>query len=318
MTKYNFIDADTLVVQSTVIEQYNYTVYDKDGTRIGPAKSKKDWQKENKDKNIDDYEFRSEAVLKQGRLAPLSRAVATFKKKVAKIQAKYPDHICVVCIEGEGNYRDDLYPAYKGHRDGEILLREDLNKWIEKNWDKDKLIVAEGNETDDEIAMRMWKAHRIHEQTGEWPWIISSCDKDLRTVAGKIYNYCKDKEEIITVLEADRWFCIQLLIGDKVDNIKGLNARLPKEFLKPRGIRAVSGKVGEGTATKLLEECQTSKECFQVVVDCYKEIYGDQWLQYLQEEALALRMCHTRAETQSGSHYKIINHLKHLGVETEE
>ncbi len=314
--KYNFIDADTLVVQSTVIEQYNYTVY-KDGEKIGPTKSQKQWKKDHPDENPDDYKFVQEAVLKGGKLAPLSRAVATFKKKVKAIEKKYPDHISIICIEGDGNYRDDLYPAYKGQREGEILLRERLNDWIKVNWDSNRLIVAEGHETDDEVGMRMWKAHKIHEETGEWPWIISSCDKDLRTVAGKLYNYCKDEETIISVLEADRWFCSQLLQGDKVDNIKGLNAKLPKEFLKPFGIRAVAGTVGDGTATKLLAECETSQECFQKVVDCYKEVHGDKWLMMMQEEALALRMCHTRAEMETGSHYQIKTHLTHLKIDCE-
>ena len=342
MQKYNFIDADTMVVQSTVIEQYNYMIY-KDGEKVGPCQSKKQWSKdftetfldkltpdngilpdgaeekaaEALEKELETIEFRQEASLKGGRLTPLNRAIATFKKKIREVENRYGDHIHFVCIEGEGNYRDDLYPNYKAQRQGEIILRERLSEWIKENWPKDKLIVAEGHETDDEVALRMWMGHKYHEKHGEWVYMISSCDKDLRTVAGKNYNYCKKEEQIITELEADRWFCTQLLYGDKVDNIKGINFKLPKEFLHPFGIRATAGKVGEKTAERLLEHCETSKECFQKVVDCYKEAHGDRWLMCLQEEALALRMCHTRAEMETGSHYQIRVHLEHLGIDCE-
>lgn len=310
---HNFIDADTILVSACMAAQYNYMVYDKDGNKVCPAKSKKAWCEANGNLDPANYEFRREESLIDNRGQPaIDLCKHTVVRSVKRIERRYPDYKSWICIEGSGNFRDDLYPAYKGNRDGAVLLRKELSNWVVDTFPR--VIVAEGCETDDVVSRYMWQGHKNYLRYGVYTHMVSGCDKDLRTVAGKLYNYCKDEEYIISEFEADKWYCTQLLIGDNIDNVKGINAPLEKEFLRSRGVRPNSRGVGQKTAEALLAGCKTSKDLFEVVRDCYRNVHGDQWLFRLQEEALALRMCHTEAETQSGSHYKIVEHFDYLGV----
>jgi len=314
---HNFIDADTILVSACMMSQTNYVVYTKEGKRVSPAKSKKNWCELNPKKDPNDYNFVQEATLIQKGFTPtISICKSNVTASIKRISDKYPDHKTWVCIEGEGNYRDDLYPYYKGNRNGEILLRRELSQWVIDTFPR--VIVSEGCETDDTVATQMWKGHQDFLKTGVHTRMISCCDKDLMTVAGKLYNYGKDKEHIIDELEADRWFCTQLLYGDSTDNIKGINNPLPEEFLKKYGVRANAKGVGEKTAAALVAGLEKSSDCFERVIEAYREVYGDEWLPALQEEAIALRMCHHDYEKKSGTHYKIENHLRELGINARD
>lgn len=303
------IDADTIVVRAAMASQTNFVVY-KNGKRITPTKSRLQWTKDNPDLNPDDYEFRKEATLIQyGHQPAINLCKNAVIKAVREIEAQYPEYKAWVCLEAEGNYRQQYYPDYKGQRDGDILLRTELTQWVTQTFPR--VILAFGEETDDVCAKFMWLGHQNFKKTGVYTHMVASCDKDLKTVAGKLYNYCKKKEHFLSEVDADKWFCQQLLQGDNIDNIKGINGGLSKEFCTEHGLRKTKG-VGDKTAENLLKSAETSKECFERVIEAYKDVHGDDWIPRLKEEGIGLRMRHVKDEI-----YDIRNHLTHLGIDYE-
>ncbi|MCP3921241.1 MAG: hypothetical protein GY714_01520 [Desulfobacterales bacterium] len=308
MDKCNWIDADTIIVSACMAAQYNYMVY-KNGKRIEPTKSKRQWVKDNPKKDANKYEFVKEATLKPDEDGQpiINLCKNSIVAAIRKIESKYPDYKAWVCIEGTGNFREDLYPDYKGNRVGSILLRKELSRWVIDYFPRVK--VSFGCETDDTVAKWMWKGYQDFLKTGIYTHMATSCDKDARTVAGKLYNSCKDIEHLITELEADRWFCTQLLMGDSVDNIKGINGALSKDLTDKFDVRSNSKGVGEATAKGIMKSANSSRECFETVLYCYFDVHDDKWLEVLQEEAIALRMQHFKDER-----YSISLHMEKLGI----
>lgn len=309
--KCNWIDADTILVAACMAAQYNCMVYEK-GHAIEPTKSRLQWTKDNPDDDPGKYEFRKEATLKEnGREPAINLCKNIVVAAVRKIEAKYPDYKSWVCIEGSGNFRKELYPHYKATRSGSIILRKELSRWVVDHFPRVKL--SFGCETDDTVAIWQWRGYQDYLKTGVYTHMASSCDKDAKTVAGKLYNFGKDIEYTITELEADRWFCTQLLAGDSIDNIKGIDGPISKDLSKQLGVRPNSKGLGITTATNILSDATTSKECFQRVVTCYRDVHGESWPDDLQEEAIALRMQHVE-----GERYVILAHMFHLGVDIDE
>ena len=58
---------------------------------------------------------------------------------------------------------------------------------------------------------------------------IASVDKDLLMIPGRHYDIVKKTKQIVDLLAADDWFFMQLIMGDKTDNIKGLAGYGPKK-----------------------------------------------------------------------------------------
>jgi hypothetical protein len=315
--KYIVVDSDTIIIKSCMSVQTNLSVY-KDDQFICGAKSIKQWCIENGTKDAegnvtpastDGYEFRKEARLVTN--SPENILVARCKAQITKafkeIQDKYPDRKMIIVLEAENNFREDYYPQYKQQRDGEIILRKKLSKWVGTHFKNVQF--AFGQETDDIVAIYMWKGYRDKLKTGEYTYVISSCDKDLRTVAGKLYNYCDNTEQEISELEADRWFCTQVLYGDNIDNVQGIGKPLSKALCQKYGVRPNTRGVGETTAVGIMASCESSKECFERLVECYKDAWGDEWLDRLKFESFPLRMRHVPNEM-----YDITKHMDHLGV----
>ena len=84
--------------------------------------------------------------------------------------------------------------------------------------------------------------------------IIVSLDKDFKQVAGWHYNFINHSHEYVNEEDAIRFFYKQILMGDSADNIIGLY------------------KVGPVKAEKMLKNCATEKEMYDVCV----EMYGDE------------------------------------------
>lgn len=312
--KYIWVDADTIVVKSCMSVQTNTCVY-LNGEFVEPAASKKQWIKDNPKKNPDKYEFRKGARIVQRYNNPklnLSTLLSTCKKQIkdaiAHIQSKYPDRELWIVLEGEGNYREEHYPAYKQNRTGEILLRKQLSKWVGEFFPR--VVYAVGIETDDIICQRAWQGYKDKLATGVYTHMIASSDKDLTTCPCLIYNYGKDTEREITPLEATRFFCYQILMGDNVDNVSGLNGAISKELCNELGVRYNSKGMGSVTANNILTRATTEKECFELVIKCYKDVWHDKWMDRMQEEAFVLRMQRVKDEM-----YSLKKHLYHLRIE---
>jgi len=147
-------------------------------------------------------------------------------------------------LTGKGNFRNEVAVTapYKGTRKADKpyhfgLLRE----YMQKSWG---FIEVEGIEADDKLGIEAYK--HAPEET-----IIVSIDKDLNMIRGHHYNFLKNEKYYVTEEEGIRNFYLQILTGDKVDNIIGL-----------QGIGPVKSK-------KLLADCNTELEMYETVLKAY-------------------------------------------------
>lgn len=147
-------------------------------------------------------------------------------------------------LTGTNNFRHEVAVTapYKGNRVMEKpyhfqLLRE----YMERAWGFE---VIDGMEADDAIGIEAYRNEP--DET-----IIVSIDKDLNMIRGHHFNFVKEEKYFVTEEEAIRNFYLQILTGDKVDNIIGL-----------QGIGPVKSK-------KLLKDCNTELEMYEAVLKAY-------------------------------------------------
>ena len=184
--------------------------------------------------------FASEDVEEKFALSRVSELV----HEVVFVQLECKDYKAY--ITGKGNFRNEIAVTepYKGNR-------KDMKKPIHYDAIRKHLVeklgavLIEGMEADDAIAI---EATNMGDQA-----IIVSIDKDLDQVAGLHYNFVKQELYEVTPEEGILNFYKQILTGDRVDNIIGIKG------------------VGPVKAAKLLKDCKTEKEMFDVCVKAYND-----------------------------------------------
>jgi len=148
-------------------------------------------------------------------------------------------------LTGRSNFRDDIAKTavYKGNRkDTEkpqhfSALREHLIF-------KYDAIVTQGCEADDAIGI--YATYYGYDRS-----IIISIDKDFEQIPTTIFNPSKWEWKEIDKWTAKKNFYKQILTGDRVDNIIGING------------------IGPVKAEKLLEGCDSEKALYSACVDAY-------------------------------------------------
>lgn len=147
-------------------------------------------------------------------------------------------------LTGSNNFRNEIAKTapYKGNR---VMAKpyhyQLLREYMERAWGFE---VIDGMEADDAIGIEAYR-HEPEET------IIVSIDKDLNMIRGHHYNFVKEEKYFVTEEEAIRNFYLQILTGDKIDNIIGLD-----------GIGPVKSK-------KLLKDCNTELEMYEAVLKAY-------------------------------------------------
>lgn len=162
--------------------------------------------------------------------------------------------------DSEGNFRRSLFPAYKANRTAA------KPKWLEEL--KEHLIVhwgasiSFGQEADDELGIQQdkdpeyhWSGSKIHTT------IICSTDKDLLQIPGLHYNFVK--KEFQEIQDGTEFFYTQLLTGDVVDNIKGVEG------------------IGKVKAAKILEAASDEESLYGAVRTTYEKHYGEEGLKLM-------------------------------------
>lgn len=156
-------------------------------------------------------------------------------------------------ISGSNNFRYNIYPEYKGNRVGMVrpIHLQSMREHLIVKWGA---AISDGNEADDAVGI----AQMSMEDTA-----ISHIDKDINMIPGKHYNPVKKLWYDISNEEAMHNFYIQLILGDKVDNIPGFDGKMrPKcpQFLQPTidAIKACDEPVD------MLEICLEKWSCFDV------------------------------------------------------
>lgn len=146
-------------------------------------------------------------------------------------------------ISGSENFRFGIAKThpYKGNR--EKLKRPNhlqaLRDHIVKKWNAE---ISQGMEADDVVSIMSYK----HPKS-----IIAHIDKDLDQIPGSHYNYVKKVFYNVGITEALRKLYTQALVGDTVDNIKGVRGIGPKK------------------AEKLLKDCHTEETLYNTVLSVY-------------------------------------------------
>lgn len=133
-------------------------------------------------------------------------------------------------ITGSNNFRYQIYPAYKGNRVDMVrplhlqVMREHLiTKWA--------AAISDGNEADDEVGIAAYGSE-------DEEVLLAHIDKDLDMLEGRHYNYNKEEFYEISSHQALCNFYMQLIQGDKGDNIPGYDGKFrPKLPQKLYGIR---------------------------------------------------------------------------------
>lgn len=148
-------------------------------------------------------------------------------------------------LTGKGNFRYDISKDYKAQRPKEKpALLSFARDYMINEYDA---ILTEGEEADDAIAI---------EATTHYPdVIVVSIDKDFRQVPCHLYNPVKDEWDRIDYWNGLRFFYEQMLVGDRVDNIKGVD------------------KIGPVKAIKMLTGATTELELWQRVLEAYEGDY---------------------------------------------
>lgn len=145
-------------------------------------------------------------------------------------------------ITGKQNFRYGIATTvpYKGNRKDSV--KPPHYDALRKHLERMEAVVTENEEADDAVGI---------ESTRYTGWIVH-VDKDLDQLPGWHYNPVKDEEYYVTKEEGLKSFYLQMLTGDRVDNIQGL-----------KGIGPVKAK-------KILAKATTEKEMMDAVSEAYE------------------------------------------------
>ena len=155
-------------------------------------------------------------------------------------------------ITGKGNYRDKIATEqdYKGNRvnNRKPVHYDTLREYLVSKWGFE---LIQGQEADDAIGIA------VYESTRRPVMLLMSIDKDLDMLRGWHYNFVKARSYIMSKEEdAIRNFYMQILTGDRVDNIPGLKGIGPKK------------------AEKILKDCEGEQQLFDEVLSAYDSMTG--------------------------------------------
>ena len=148
-----------------------------------------------------------------------------------------------VYLTGKGNFRHEISDVYKATRPKEKPATLNLaRQYLIDNYNA---VVTDGQEADDGIAIEATKL-------GYDNVIIVSVDKDFKQLPCLFYNYRKDEWFKPDEIAAKYNFWKQVVMGDTVDNIKGL------------------ANWGQKKAEKLLDGLTTEEDMFKAVLSAYE------------------------------------------------
>ena len=164
----------------------------------------------------------------------------------------------LVAVKGKGNFRKDLYDAYKAHRRPlEDEVKERLayshNYMIEEYG----AVMADDMEADDLVCI--WAYECMAENI---PYVIVGIDKDLLQIPGEHYNFVKGTHQHVDTDTGHYNLMLQCLTGDNADNIPGLKG------------------IGPAKAKRILENIPADRRWNRVRAAWRKHNNGDPHLSY--------------------------------------
>jgi len=151
-----------------------------------------------------------------------------------------------IFLTGKESFRKEVDPTYKENRKDKAKPKhlEAIRQHLIDKWDAK--VSKNGYEADDSLGYLQTKAT-------EQSTVIFSIDKDLLQIPGYHFNFDNNTLTYVLPYQGLKQFYLQMLIGDPVDNVKGVD-----------GV----GKVG---ADKLLKGLLTEEQMFQIVQEQYAD-----------------------------------------------
>lgn len=152
-------------------------------------------------------------------------------------------------ISGSNNFRYGVYPEYKGNRVdmARPIHLAAMRVHIVSKW---AATVTDGIEADDAVGI----AQCTTEDT-----CISHIDKDIDMIYGLHHNYNKNESYYVSNEQAMFNFYMQLIQGDKGDNIPGYDGKMRPKL--PQFLYPVRDK---------LNECSCPEEMLEIVAGYYQ------------------------------------------------
>jgi hypothetical protein len=146
-------------------------------------------------------------------------------------------------ITGSTNFRFDVAVTipYKGNR--KDVAKPKHYAALRKHLGDMGAATTQGEEADDAVG--------IDSSNGNY-WIVH-VDKDLNQLKGWHYNPVKDIEYYVSEFEGLYNFYTQMLVGDRVDNIQGLNG------------------IGPVKAAKILADCTDEQQLYKAICNAYEK-----------------------------------------------
>jgi 5'-3' exonuclease len=166
-----------------------------------------------------------------------------FNSILTDVLMRYPEHDYILYLTGGGNFRHDVAVTapYKGNRKGaKPLLLPAIREYAIGYWEA---VMIEGEEADDAIATAASSAHLNDDP------IMVSIDKDFDQVAGMHYNFVKKEEYFVSSEIGLKSFYKQILTGDSIDNIIGVDG------------------IGAGGAHELIGNCRKETDMWDICED---------------------------------------------------
>lgn len=163
-------------------------------------------------------------------------------------------------LHAGGNFRDQLatLKPYKGNRDPNQKPKyyKEIKEYMFDHWNA---IPVRGIESDDAIGMEQF-------DNPDKYTVICSIDKDMLLIPGWHYHLARKELHYQTIRSANNLLFWQMLVGDPVDNIPGIN------------------RIGAKRASAILESLgHDTDRIREAVKDLYRKQYGDNWEQAYRE-----------------------------------
>lgn len=182
-------------------------------------------------------------ILKCRKIEPLKYALSNVKNIINQAVRDCNEEEYVGYLSGPLNFRKDIDPSYKAHRDPlhKPYWFEEIKSYLVRYHNTH--YAMDGLEADDMLGILA---------TEDKSNIICTIDKDLDQVPGRHYNFNSRQLYEVDEETANYNFWLSVLTGDAADNIKG-----------PYGI-------GPKKASKILQEAspeEWDKTCKQVYLD---------------------------------------------------
>lgn len=184
----------------------------------------------------------------------------------------------VIYLSGDKNFRKDIYPDYKKSRVDKVKPRhyEWLKQYLLEYYNTK---IVEPLEADDLLSINQSK-----------DTVIVSIDKDLFTIPGHHYNFVENIHSYIDENTAFYWYCVQLLTGDRTDDIPGVPMILKENKISEKKC------FGNHTARQILLPLtneSSKEELLNKVISIYKQVYGTDHELYYSRNAKLLKLLQT-------------------------